>query len=215
MQIEELKRPQILHPKATAYFFRPGTYLPARNGSESDQGLKLSVDGMTQARFMGKLLRTNEVCIDMAIVASTERARRTALEALHEYGGTPPYKGKGRELYGPAGDDEFKKLQTVLREFMAHRKISLPVTENLQLDLDILLVQFMEETRQVVRSIPSIENARRVVIFCDPLWNTVASALFPQHAAVLETIQLGICDCIKITATTCQHHIPLHVPDSA
>ena len=77
-----------------------------------------------------------------------------------------------------------------------------------QVDTTGFLNRFMEETQRAIW-LMQIGQARNIAIFNHAVMsNAVAEALFPQHVAILDTIELAPCDCIRLTATTCQH-IPL------
>ncbi len=197
-----------LHPQAIVYLFRPAETVPAK-GFEEDKDRSLSAEGVMQSKKLGVVIDVH-LRFDQVITAATKRAQRTAREALiSRYQGVPWYRGKERELYGPAEEKHFKALLAIEQEIKSRRAIHFPPIDHeeaLRSKTDFLLDRFKQETREVVRSIPSIGERLSIAIFSDPIVdNAVAAALFPQHAAALETIEVAPCDCIKLSRIVCQH----------
>jgi len=201
-----LQKP-FLHSNAIVYLFRPAETVPAKSSEEDDRDRGLSAEGVMRSKKLGVVIDVH-LRFDQVITAATKRAQRTAHEALvSRYGGVPWYRGKERELYGPAEENHFKALLAIEREIKSRRAIHQVIDdEALRLRTDFLLDRFKQETREVVRSIPSISERLSIAIFSDPvIGNAVAAALFPQHAAALETIEVAPCDCIKLSRIVCQH----------
>jgi broad specificity phosphatase PhoE len=212
---EKVKQ-QLLHPDTVVYVFRHGHAVQAENGVEGDFGRVLSEKGVAQAKQLGKIMSTLGVVFDQVICSAAPRAQQTAKKAVEQFTLLKGnwYNGKGRELYCPASDEDFAAtfaLAAEMEQLCEEKTIPSAVSyrEFKWLDMTGVLIRFMDETRQVFGSISGISEARRIVIFNHAVMgNAVAQALFPQHVTVLDTIELAPCDCIRLTATTCQH-IPL------
>jgi hypothetical protein len=124
------------------------------------------------------------------------------------------YNGEGREFYSPAFDEDYAAMWAathLLEKLAEEKKIASAVSYSAFKDVDDtgFLIRFMDETHNAVLALPDIEKALRIAFFDHAvIGNAVAEALFPQHAAALEKIELAPCDGIRLTATTCQH-LPL------
>ena len=148
--------------------------------------------------------------------SAAARSQKTASEAAKHFTMYKAnwYNGKGRELYSPAGDDDFAAMwaltHEIERRFVANEiRSAMSYAAFKQADGTGFFQRFMDDTREVFKSIPGITEARRIAIFDHAvIGNAVAEALFPQHTEMLETIELAPCDCIRLTMTTCQH-VPL------
>ncbi|MFA5998129.1 MAG: histidine phosphatase family protein [Candidatus Paceibacterota bacterium] len=207
---------QLLHPEAVVYIFRHGHAEQVEDGIEDDFGRVLSEKGIAQAKQLGKIMSTLGVVFDHVICSAAPRAQQTAKKAVEQFillkGNW--YDGKGRELYCPASDADFAAtfaLSAKMEQLFNEKTIASEISyrEFKWLDMTGVLIRFMDETRQVFGSIPGISEARRIAIFNHAVMgNAVAQALFPQHVTALDTIELAPCDCVRLTATTCQH-IPL------
>jgi broad specificity phosphatase PhoE len=205
---------QPLHPEAVVYVFRHGHAAPAENGIDFDR--VLSEKGVAQAKQLGKILSSLGVVFDQVVCSAAPRAQETAKIAAEQFTLLKRnwYNGVGRELYSPASDEDFAAMfrtsdeieqlfkENVLASAMSYRHFKFS-------DLTGFLDRFMSETRQVILSLPGIESVHRIAIFNHAVMgNAVAQAFFPQHETALDAIELAPGDCIRLTATTCQH-IPL------
>ncbi|MDO8593423.1 MAG: histidine phosphatase family protein [bacterium] len=205
-----------VHPDAVVYVFRHGHAAQSANGDTGDLERFLSEKGLAQSAQLGQTIAALGVVFDQIACSAAPRSQKTALEAAKHFTmyKTNWYDGKGRELYGPASDDDFATMwaltHEIERKFMANEiQSAMSYAAFKEADTTEFFQRFMNETRGVFRSIPDIARARRIAIFDHAvIGNAVAEALFPQHAEMLDTIELAPCDCIRLTTTSCQH-IPL------
>jgi broad specificity phosphatase PhoE len=206
--------PVVLHPDAIVYIFRHGHAASVENGIDFDR--VLSEKGVAQAKQLGKVLSSLGVVFDQVVCSAAPRAQETAKIAAEQFTLLKRnwYNGVGRELYSPVSDEDFAatvSLAAEMERLFNEKTIpsAMSYREFKWLDMTGVFVRFIDETRQVVASISNIESARRIAIFNHAVMgNAVAQALFPQHVTELDRIELAPCDCIRLTATTCQH-IPL------
>ena len=216
---------QVLHPEVVVYIFRHGHTLPSESGPAGDLARALSDKGIRQSDQLGQTVVAAQIEFDQVICSAAPRAQATGRGAARHFnmkGGTDHplrdprwYNGKGRELYCPASDEDNAALWVVTDEMERQFKNGTFVSpmgyrQFKWLDRTGTLDRFMDETRRVVSSIPGIAEASRVAFFSHAvIGNAVGEALFPQHTTKLDTIELAPCDCIRLTATSCQH-VPLY-----
>lgn len=205
---------QLLHPEAVLYVFRHGHAAPAANGDEGDFGRILSEKGVRQAQQLGLAIQAAGIEFEQVICSAAPRSQNTGNLASRYFDYGNWYNGTGRELYGPVGDKDYAEMWRVthmIEDMFNKGTITSPMSYAVFRNADItgFLDRFIEETRQVVLTLPGIAEARRIAIFDHAvIGNAVAEALFPQHYPKLMGIELAPCDGIRLTATTCQH-IPL------
>lgn len=204
---------KILHPKAVVYIVRHGHAAPAVNGAAGDFGRVLSEKGVRQAEQFGKAAAAAGIVFDQIVCSAAGRAQETAVYAVKHLRFFDWSNGKDWELYSPASAEDnaamwvaTNELERLFNEKLAESAMSYWAFK--KLDKTGFMSRFMDETRDRLRSM-QINQAQRIAIFNHAvIGNAVAEALFPQHAAKLDKIELAPCDCIRLTATTCQH-IPL------
>ena len=162
---------------------------------------------MAQAKALGAFMGSS----DFVFTSAAPRARQTAEIALathHAHCGIWVF-GRGRELYGPNGNEDFATylgLEKVLGE-----KGLDPYwyRDYLAQDVTGTLGRFKSESREFILRQLGIANARCIRIFNHAInANAIGEALFSQHWEALLDIKLASCDGIRLTATNCQH-LPL------
>jgi broad specificity phosphatase PhoE len=180
----------------------------------------LSRNGVRQAHQLGVTLDAARWKPDYIVCSSAKSAQRTAKEALHQCGSTLRYNGTGRQLYAPKSDEDFAAMWRVRREAAARIELQMVPPEMLysacrsMFDKTGFFDRFMDETKQILLSLPGIKDARRIAVFSHVIMgNAIAEALFPHHRRTLDTIKLNAGDCIMLTKKECRVFPLMPQPD--
>ncbi|MFA6503129.1 MAG: histidine phosphatase family protein [Candidatus Paceibacterota bacterium] len=198
------------------YVFRHGHAAKSENGDAGDFGRALSDKGIKQAKQLGRTIAAAGIVFDQVICSAAGRAQETASLAAKHFKLNPDhgwFVGENWELYSPKSQADnaalwaaTNELERLFNDGLAASAMSYSTFK--KLDKTGFMDRFMKQTRRLVGAM-QLSEAKNVAIFNHAVMgNAVAEALFPQHAAVLGKIELAPCDCIRATATTCQH-IPL------
>jgi broad specificity phosphatase PhoE len=146
---------------------------------------------------------------DVVVCSSAPRAEQTAQLAIPLDDNAYWFIGLGRQFYCPASDEDFTEIWRMVAELG-----QVSYGDFLDHDSKGVFGRFRQECLDVIRTIPGITEARRIVFFNHAVMgNALAAALFPQHAAALRDIILAPCDGLRLTATTCEH-FPLQAVSS-
>lgn len=205
-----------LNPDAVVYVFRHGHAAKSENGDAGDFSRVLSDKGVEQALQLGRTINAAGIVFDQVICSAAGRAQETAhiannhfrLAVLDRW-----YDGEGWELYSPQSKADnaalwfaTNELERLFNEKMAESAMSYWGFK--KLDKTGFMNRFMAQTRRLFAQL-QLGDAKNIAVFNHAVMgNAVAEALFPQHVSKLDKIELAPCDCIRLTATTCQH-IPL------
>jgi broad specificity phosphatase PhoE len=206
----------LLHPEVVVYVIRHGHAAKSENGDAGDFDRILSAKGIKQARQLGKVIAGAGIVLDSVVCSAAGRAKDTARIAAKYFELSSDgrwYDGEDWELYSPESKRDnaalwfaTNELERLFNENLAESAMSYWAFK--KLDRIGFMNRFMAQTRRLFAQL-QLSGAKNVAIFDHAVMgNAVAEALFPQHVNELYKIELAPCDCIRLTATTCQH-IPL------